>query len=439
MHTLRYIKRIASSRRIALAATLAAVALAASTPSFAGGSTAPALCGTCGGSTHPKVSITSPTNNAKAAAPATFSLSATASGSAPIVRVDFLANGVVVGSDSSYPYTGTFISSTPGTYTLTATATDANDLAGASNARTVSVTNAIPSVALTSPTTGSSMPSPGLLTLSANANDTDGTIARVDFRSNGVVVCRDVSAPFKCIYSGLGPGTYALSAVATDNIGGSATSTTSTVTVTGVVPGRVSETRMYSYDGFQRLCKRFNPESGSTTVEYDAAGNVWRTIDSAYNSPTGCALDPWDHAPIVRAYDALNRLIRTTTPWYVADPPTDIAQDYYPDGALRSVSSLNSGNAWVTTNYTYNLRGLLTSETSINGGVQNTLGYGYDDNGFQSALTYPDGQIVYSNPDGLGRSRKVVSAAGVVYANDITYWPGGAIKEIGRASCRERV
>jgi RHS repeat-associated protein len=397
-------------------------------PARAGNGPTQLLCGTCGGESAPKVSLTSPINSATGAAPATFALAASVSASAAITSVDFLANGIEVDSDSTYPYTGAFTTSVPGTYSIVAVATDANGFTGQSAARSVSVTNAIPTITLTSPSVGSSVASPGTITLSANAADSDGSIVRVDFRSNGVVVCRDASAPYKCIYSGLTPGSYAISAVAIDNIGGAATSMTATATVTGVVPGRVSETRIYSYDGFQRLCKRFNPESGSTTVEYDSAGNVWRTIDSAFNNPTGCAVDTLDHAPLVRTYDALNRLIRTTTPWVLPDPPTDIVRAYYPDGAVKSISSLNSGNAWVSTNYTYNLRGLLTGETSINGGVQNALSYAYDPNGFQSALGYPDGQVVQFFPDGLGRSQKVASAAGAIYAKDIIYWPGGAIR-----------
>lgn len=36
----------------------------------------------------------------------------------------------------------------------------------------------------------------------------------------------------------------------------------------------VSATRSYVYDGFGRLCKRIEPESGASLFQYDGVGNL---------------------------------------------------------------------------------------------------------------------------------------------------------------------
>ena len=47
------------------------------------------------------------------------------------------------------------------------------------------------------------------------------------------------------------------------------------VTRSGLYAGLpVSATRSYVYDGFERLCKRIEPEAGGTLFEYDGVGNL---------------------------------------------------------------------------------------------------------------------------------------------------------------------
>jgi YD repeat-containing protein len=57
--------------------------------------------------------------------------------------------------------------------------------------------------------------------------------------------------------------------------------------------GNVSVTRSYSYDGFQRLCKTVEPETGATIQGYDASGNLsWRVSGQAANSSCDRAQQP---------------------------------------------------------------------------------------------------------------------------------------------------
>lgn len=120
--------------------------------------------------------------------------------------------------------------------------------------------------------------------------------------------------------------------------------------------GTISAVRSYVYDGYERLCKTIEPETGASIMDYDAANNVtWRATGVALNSTGSC-----DQAAVPAArkvtftYDARNRLINTS----YADGSPAIARTYTPDGLPET---LKSGNADWT--YSYNKRRLLTSES----------------------------------------------------------------------------
>jgi len=93
--------------------------------------------------------------------------------------------------------------------------------------------NKAPTVTLTSPANGASFTAPTNITLTASASDTDGTIARVEFYNGTTLLNADTTSAYSFTWSSVAAGTYSLRAVAYDNSGASATSTTSTVTVAG--------------------------------------------------------------------------------------------------------------------------------------------------------------------------------------------------------------
>jgi hypothetical protein len=93
--------------------------------------------------------------------------------------------------------------------------------------------NQLPSVSLTSPASGAVYTAPAKIQLAANAADTDGSVARVEFFSGTTKLGEDTSAPYTLQWNA-GPsaaGSHALSARATDNAGGATTSSTRTITV----------------------------------------------------------------------------------------------------------------------------------------------------------------------------------------------------------------
>ncbi len=99
-------------------------------------------------------------------------------------------------------------------------------------ARMVSVQgNSQPTVTLTQPSDGATFTAPANVTLAAVASDADGTVAKVEFFNGQTKLGEDTSAPYSFTWSGVGAGTYTLTARATDDLGGVTTSVASTVTV----------------------------------------------------------------------------------------------------------------------------------------------------------------------------------------------------------------
>ncbi len=89
----------------------------------------------------PSVTLTSPTNNASFAAPATITLTATAADTdGTIASVQLLNGAGVVATLASPPYTSTLTNVTAGSYTFTAKATDNNGAITTSAAANVTVT-----------------------------------------------------------------------------------------------------------------------------------------------------------------------------------------------------------------------------------------------------------------------------------------------------------
>jgi acid phosphatase type 7 len=95
------------------------------------------------------------------------------------------------------------------------------------------VTNGPPFVSLTAPLDGASytLATPTNLAVTASANDWDGQVAKVEFFASGEKIGETTNAPFSVIWSNVSQsGTFFLAAVATDNLGLSATSALAGVT-----------------------------------------------------------------------------------------------------------------------------------------------------------------------------------------------------------------
>ena len=91
--------------------------------------------------------------------------------------------------------------------------------------------NQPPSVTLTSPSNGAGFTSPAKITLAATASDPDGSVVRVEFFNGANKLSEDTSAPYSSQWNVGSPGTFTLTARATDDAGATTTSAAVTITV----------------------------------------------------------------------------------------------------------------------------------------------------------------------------------------------------------------
>lgn len=182
----------------------------------------------------PSVTLVTPTTGTVGQSGRSLALSATASDSDGLVAsVEFLANGVSLGTVTAQPYALQWTPANAGTFAIVARATDDLGNSTDSAAATLTVTaNGAPSVALTSPT-ATVLPVNSSVNLAATATDADGTIASVEFFANGLSIGSDSTFPYSLTWSPTMTGAFSLTAVAVDNGGNSTESTPVLVTISG--------------------------------------------------------------------------------------------------------------------------------------------------------------------------------------------------------------
>lgn len=231
--------------------------------------------------TPPSVNLTSPAANSVFQAGATIPLSADAADrDGAVARVDFYQGGVLIGSAASAPYMFSWTNVAAGSYSLAAVATDNQGSSTASASVTIRV-NAPPAVSLTSPANGVSFTAPATIQLTANASDSDGTIARVDFFQGTTTIGSVTTVPYTFSWTNVAQGPYALIAVGTDNDGAVTTSAVVNVTVNSgiaqmyyIVPDHLNTPRMVKDQNANVVWKWDQAEPfGATQPDADPDGD----------------------------------------------------------------------------------------------------------------------------------------------------------------------
>jgi len=179
----------------------------------------------------PIISLTSPANNATFPIGALVSLSADASDvDGNISQVEFFVDGVSAGIDASAPYSVSYTGMAEATHTLTAKATDNEGHVTTSLPSTFLVGNSAPTVtaSVSAPVNGTNYLVGDIITLSASANDPDGTVAAIQFYVDGLAVGSPISGATQTFNASLPYtailGSHSVTARATDNNGKSTTS-----------------------------------------------------------------------------------------------------------------------------------------------------------------------------------------------------------------------
>ncbi|MFC3684707.1 Ig-like domain-containing protein [Hydrogenophaga luteola] len=127
-------------------------------------------------------------------------------------------------TDTTAPYSYSWTNAAPGTYSITAQATDNLGVVTTSAPVSVTVVNTPPTVSLTSPVAGTIFTAHSTVAIAANAVDANGTVTQVQFFNGTTLLGTDTTAPYSYSWTNVAAGTYIVTAQATDNQGAVATS-----------------------------------------------------------------------------------------------------------------------------------------------------------------------------------------------------------------------
>lgn len=276
------------------------------------------------------VTVTSPASGSTVGA--TITVSASVNPAAMVRGVQFTLNGANLGAeDTTAPYATSWNTTTAsnGSHTLRAVARDALGLRFTSDPVVVTVFNDTtpPTVAITSPSSGSTVS--GTISVSASASDNVG-VAGVQFQLDGAPLgTEDTTAPYSVTWDTrtAAPGTHTLRAIARDAAGNTGTSFSIPVTVSNgsgvgsgdvfvaLIDGRVQwhspdgslqrtlsgisdgEASGIAFDATRNLYvphwySRIPLAPGNTVAQFDDSGNLLGTFGSGYDcNPSSFAFD----------------------------------------------------------------------------------------------------------------------------------------------------
>ncbi|WP_166648133.1 Ig-like domain-containing protein [Hymenobacter sp. UV11] len=202
------------------------------------------------GNTAPTVSLTAPAASASFLTPATITLTANAAdANGGIYKVDFYQGTTLLGTSTTSPYTYAWVGAKAGSYALTAKATDTGGLVTTSAVVNITVADPIvPTVSITAPVSGTSLPAPATLTIAATAADANGTITKVEFYQGATKLGEDLTAPYTYAWANVAAGSYSLTAKATDNDGNTTISDPVTLEVKAPACSNTAPNGEYRYE-----------------------------------------------------------------------------------------------------------------------------------------------------------------------------------------------
>ena len=171
----------------------------------------------------PTINITSPAHNSSYATLATINIDATTADSdGTIDRVDFYADGTLIGFDNSPPYSLIWTIPAFAAYAISAVTFDNDGGTATDSIEIVAAGNPPPVVAITSPSNGANYASLSNINIAATAVDTDG-VQSVTFYRDGILIGTDNTAPYDVNWSIPAYASYVITAEAQDSLGATAT------------------------------------------------------------------------------------------------------------------------------------------------------------------------------------------------------------------------
>jgi len=161
-----------------------------------------------------------------------------------------------------------------------------NQPSSATAAYSVTARNAVPTVALTTPVNNAVYVIPANVTLSANANDADGSVSKVEFFNGTVLLATVTQPPYTFIWNNVAAGTYVVTATATDNQGASTTSAVANFRVNGK-----SQTAYYVYTDHLNTPRAVSNQNGAVVWEWDNTDPFGANVPNQDPGNTGNAFE----------------------------------------------------------------------------------------------------------------------------------------------------
>jgi PKD repeat protein len=210
----------------------------------------------------------------------------------------------------------------------------------------LTLSNNPPTVSLTAPAAFATYSTDTPITVSANASDAGGSVAKVDFLASANLIGTDTSAPYSMTWSNASAGSYDLTARATDNLGNTRTSLARTLNVvngqasfTGfpqTVPGIIQVENFD--DGGEGIAYHDNDTSNNGSQYRTTAVDIENCADSGGGYNVGwSSAGEWLEYTINAAVDGLYTLqIRTASSGHGGSFHVEI------DGVNKTGSMTNS-------------------------------------------------------------------------------------------------
>lgn len=188
--------------------------------------------------------------------------------------------------------------------------------------------NQAPTISISSPANGASFVGPTNVTITATANDPDGTVTNVAFFDGSTALGEDSTTPYE-VNANFGLGQHILTAIASDNTGTQATSAPVTITITSpritnpfperLPKGDIAVDLQIVAEGMQSPLGFAVPDDSSGRIfVYDQAGLIW-VLNNGVKVATP-ALDIRNRLTLLGPYDERGLLGAAAHPDFAANP-----------------------------------------------------------------------------------------------------------------------